>query len=180
MNYIQRYFGHLSTINAHKLQVMKNCFRAGLYRQGLLHDLSKYSPVEFFAGVKYYQGFRSPNHAQKLANGYSAAWLHHKGRNKHHFEYWIDYSLDKELCGMKMPDKYIVEMFCDRLAASKIYQKEKYTQSHPLEYFLNGRPYYLMHPNTDALLYKLLLMLEENGEDAVFEYIRKEVLKNKK
>ena len=179
MNIIHRFFGHFFTITAHKIQVMKNCFRAGLYRQGLMHDMSKYSPVEFFAGVKYYQGFRSPNHAQKEKYGYSAAWLHHKGRNKHHFEYWIDYSLDRVLCGMRMPDKYVVEMFCDRLAASKIYQKEKYTQSHPREYFLRGRPDYVMHPEVDALLYKLLTILSEQGEDAVFEYIRKKVLKNK-
>lgn len=179
MSLIKNFFCHLHTINSHKLQVMKNCFRAGLYRQGLLHDLSKYSFVEFSAGVKYYQGFRSPNHAQKVEKGYSAAWLHHKGRNKHHFEYWIDYSLDKELCGMRMPDNYVVEMFCDRLAASKIYQKEKYTQTHPLEYFLNGRPYYVMHPEVDALLFELLTILAEQGEEAVFEHIRKNVLKNK-
>lgn len=176
MNYIQRFFGHLNTINAHKWQVMKNCFRAGIPIQGLLHDLSKYAPVEFFAGVKYYLGYKSPNYGQKKATGYSAAWLHHKGRNKHHFEYWIDYSLEKEICGMRMPDKYVVEMFCDRVAASKIYQKENYTDSHPLEYFLAGRPYYIMHPEVDKLLFELLTMLAEQGEDAVFAYIRKNVL----
>ena len=59
---------------------MKNCFAVGLYRQGLLHDLSKYSWEEFATGVKYYQGNRSPNAAEKEEKGYSAAWLHHKGR----------------------------------------------------------------------------------------------------
>lgn len=82
------FFGHLSTINHHKWLVMQHCFKVGLYRQGLLHDLSKYSPVEFLAGVKYYQGFESPNNAERRAIGYSRAWLHHKGRNKHHLEYW--------------------------------------------------------------------------------------------
>ena len=84
---------HLQTINHHKLLVMKHCFKVGLYKQGLLHDLSKYSPTEFLVGCRYYQGTRSPNNAEREATGYSTAWLHHKGRNKHHYEYWIDYSM---------------------------------------------------------------------------------------
>ena len=95
MNYIYNAYHHFLTITKHKCEVMKNCFAVGLYRQGLLHDLSKYSWEEFATGVKYYQGNRSPNAAEKEEKGYSAAWLHHKGRNKHHFEYWIDFAPDK-------------------------------------------------------------------------------------
>lgn len=114
------------TINHHKMLVMKGCFKVGLYRQGLLHDLSKYSPTEFLVGCKYFQGNMSPNNAEREDKGYSAAWLHHKGRNKHHMEYWIDYGPDKctGITGMKMPTKYVVEMFIDRVAASRNYQRE--------------------------------------------------------
>ena len=103
---------HFNTITRHKMFVMKECFRVGLYRQGILHDLSKYGWTEFSVGCKYYQGNRSPNNAEREAIGYSSAWLHHKGRNKHHYEYWIDYGLegDKILIGMKMPVNYVVEM----------------------------------------------------------------------
>lgn len=98
---------HFCTINHHKMLVMKGCFKVGLYRQGLLHDLSKYSPTEFLVGCKYFQGNMSPNNAEREDKGYSAAWLHHKGRNKHHMEYWIDYGPDKctGITGMKMPNK---------------------------------------------------------------------------
>ena len=89
---MSNFWGHFKTITTHKLRVMKYCFRAGLYKQGLLHDLSKYTPVEFLPGVKYYQGNRSPNEMERLEKGYSSAWLHHKGRNRHHLEYWIDYA----------------------------------------------------------------------------------------
>ena len=108
------WYKHLKTINHHKWLVMKNCFRVGLYKQGLLHDLSKYSWTEFSVGVKYYQGDRSPNDAEREDKGYTSAWLHHKGRNKHHLEYWVDYSTDHSgaLAGCKMPEKYVVEMFC--------------------------------------------------------------------
>ena len=91
-----KWLRHLCTVHHHRALVRKYCFKLGLYRQGLMHDLSKYSPTEFFVGAKYYQGYRSPNTAERLDRGYSTAWLHHKGRNKHHLEYWIDYSLQKE------------------------------------------------------------------------------------
>ncbi|MCM1466964.1 MAG: DUF5662 family protein [Alistipes sp.] len=176
----ERFMGHLKTITHHKMLVMKYCFRAGLYRQGLLHDLSKYMPSEFLAGVRYYQGYRSPNNAQREIEGCSTAWLHHKGRNKHHYEYWIDYPGDNKegvkLAGMLMPKKYVVEMFCDRIAASRTYKKEEYTDSSPLEYYLKGKGHYVMHPDTERLLYRLLLMLSKHGEAYTFRYIRRNIL----
>ena len=176
--------GHLRTINHHKWLVMKHCFKVGLYRQGLLHDMSKYSPSEFLAGCKYYQGNRSPNNAQREDVGYSAAWLHHKGRNKHHYEYWIDYSVNPKegIIGMKMPVRYVVEMFCDRVAASKTYEGEAYEDRHPLEYYEKGagRLGKMIHPDTAALLHKLLKMLAEEGEDKTFADIRRVVLKKEK
>lgn len=178
---LHNFNGHLHTVNAHRRLVRKYCFKLGIYRQGLMHDLSKYSPSEFIPGVKYYQdGHRSPNNAQREDEGVSKAWLHHKGRNKHHFEYWIDYDVDGSrtvLAGMKMPVKYVAEMFCDRIAASRIYNKEKYKDSDPLDYYIKGVGHYIMHPETDALLHKLLQMLADKGEEYTFEYIKKNVLK---
>ena len=174
--FFHNFFGHLHTINTH------NCFRVGLYKQGLLHDLSKYSFSEFIPGVKYYQdGNRSPNNAQREAEGCSTAWLHHKGRNKHHYEYWIDYPAkggDGSLIGMEMPVNYVIEMFCDRVAASKIYNKDKYTDADSLNYFKRGMDHYIINPNTKKLLYSLLVMLSEKGEDYTFAYIRRNILHN--
>lgn len=177
-----RFWGHFKTITYHKWLVLKNCFRVGLYWQGLTHDLSKYSPVEFIPGVKYYQGNRSPNDAQRIAEGCSSAWLHHKGRNRHHLEYWTDYNpaSNGRMTGCEMPKKYVAEMLCDRIAASKVYMKENYTDASPWEYYQRGKDHYLLHPNTKALLEKLLQMLRDEGEEKTFEYVRKNVLKNKK
>lgn len=175
-----RAFQHFCTITRHKLLVMKECFQVGLYKQGLLHDLSKYSWSEFSVGCKYYQGTRSPNNAEREAKGYSSAWLHHKGRNKHHYEYWIDYGTHGAVLeGMKMPVNYVVEMFLDRIAASKVYRGDAYTDWDPLDYFLGGKGQYLMHEETEALLETLLVMLAEKGEANTFSYIRQEVLKKK-
>ena len=171
------FWGHFSTITYHKWLVLQNCFRLGLYRQGLTHDLSKYSPVEFWAGVKYFQGNRSPNDAQRQAEGYSAAWLHHKGRNKHHLEYWIDYDPagTGAMIGNKIPVRFVAEMFCDRIAASKVYMKEKYTDSSPWEYYQRGRDHYILHLETRQLLEHMLLLLKEKGEDEAFRIIKKEI-----
>ncbi len=169
---------HFATITKHRHLVRKYCFMAGLYWQGLTHDLSKYSPAEFLAGARYYQGNRSPNNAEREATGVSKAWLHHKGRNKHHLEYWVDYGLGDSvgLQGMLMPVKLVVEMFCDRIAACIVYQKEEYTDASPYEYYERGRKHLLLHPRTRKLLERMLRMLKERGEEETFRYIRRHIL----
>ncbi|MDO4555065.1 MAG: DUF5662 family protein [Lachnospiraceae bacterium] len=177
---MNRLIGHFTTITQHKLLVMKGCFQIGLYKQGLLHDMSKYSPVEFLSGVKYYQGFRSPINEEKEQIGYSLGWLHHKGKNKHHFEYWTDLSPvpGEGMIGVKMPRRYLAEMFIDRVSAGKIYKKEEFTTGSPLEYFLNGKQHCVMHPDTSDMLEKLLRMYKVKGEAYTFRYIRKVFLKD--
>ncbi len=167
---------HFKTITRHRHEVIKNCFKAGIGVQGLFHDLSKYTPTEFMAGVEYYQGTRSPNEGEREAIGYSTAWMHHKGRNKHHYEYWTDYNPETKLMsGVKMPTRYFVEMVCDRIAASKIYYGDAYTDSAPLEYFKKGKGRLVMHPDTAKELKKVLTMLSVKGEDYTFRYLRKKL-----
>ena len=164
---------HFKTITKHRWLVCRHCFRVGLYWRGLTHDLSKYSWTEFRAGMKYYQGTRSPNTEEREENGYSLAWMHHKGRNRHHFEYWIDVDpAEKIYKPVKMPLRFLAEMFCDRVAASKIYRGEKYRDSDPLDYFLSRKPTRSIHPETSDMLEKLLRMLAEQGEEAAFAYLR--------
>ena len=168
-------WNHFCTITRHRNLVRKHCFQIGLYWQGLTHDLSNYSPEEFWTGVRYYQGNRSPNAAERETVGYSRAWLHHKGRNKHHYEYWIDISNHKEegLVGNKMPLRYVAEMVCDRIAACEVYKGKAYTSAAPLEYYEYTKNYITIHPQTRALLEKLLHMLKDQGEETAFAYLRK-------
>lgn len=171
-----RFWAHLKTVHHHRALVRKYCFRLGLYWQGLIHDLSKYSPTEFLAGVKYFQGDRSPNDAQRKACGYSAAWMHHKGRSRHHFEYWTDYG-QGGIVGIEMPKKYVAEMFCDRLAASRTYRGKDFQNGDPYEFYLRGKGrQLLLHPATAQLLEEILLVLRDEGEDAAFDFVRREVL----
>ena len=164
---------HLETVHAHRREVRKNCFRMGLYWQGLTHDLSKYSWAEFRIGAKYYMDDQSPHNGERAEYGYSSAWLHHKGRNKHHLEYWIDYSINKTgLDGMKMPLRYVCEMVCDRVAASQIYLGDRYTDASPWEYYERSKTHYLLHPETRALLEELLKMVRDLGHDRTFEHMK--------
>ncbi len=153
---------HFKTITKHKILVGKFCFKLGLYKQGLLHDLSKYSITEFKTGIKYYQGTYSPNGAERKDKGYSLAWLHHKGRNKHHWEFWVDFTRDGVIAA-KMPYRYVLEMFCDRMAASTVYLGEHYQDDSPYQYYLNSKDYYVMHYMTQALLDYLLVYLKDHG-----------------
>lgn len=176
MNWIK----HFSTITKHRHQVIRHCAKAGIFWQGVRHDLSKYTPTEFLNGIRNYQGYRSPNEQERETKGYSEAWMHHKGRNRHHFEYWTDYNpKTKKVEPVMMPLRFVAEMFCDRLAASKIYNKENYNNTQPLDYFLKGKARRIIHPQTSDLLESWLVLLKEQGEDAVFKTIKTALRENK-
>ena len=155
------------------MEVTRLCFKCGLYKQGLLHDLSKYSPIEFWAGVKYYQGFRSPIDAEREDVGYSKGWLHHKGRNRHHWEYWVDKDYKEvELIVLPMPLNYLLEAACDKIAASKIYKKEKYYDGSAYDFLMNGRDRKFMGEENARRHLFLLEYIKDNGEEKALAYYK--------
>ena len=169
---MNKFFGHLRTVNRHRRMVRKLCFKCGLYKQGLLHDLSKYSPVEFFNGVKFYTGTGSPHIGERKHYGYSKAWLNHKGKNKHHGEYWQDICSDGFTHTIPMPEEYFVEMLCDRVAASMIYLGDKFTAAAPLEYYETHRDENQFHEDTRKELEQWLKLIEIIGVDATFKKLK--------
>lgn len=171
---------HFKTITRHRLLVLEGCFRIGLYWQGLTHDLSKYTPTEFWIGARYFQGDRSPNGAERADKGFSEAWMHHKGRNRHHYEYWTDMNPQTRTYEpVRMPRKYLAEQIMDRRAACKVYQGNAYTDSSAHEYFMASRERQLMHPENRQELEFLLSMLAQKGERRTFSYIKNHVLAGK-
>lgn len=169
MNFFKRFFGHLRTVIRHRRMVRKLCFKWGLYWQGLTHDLSKYSPVEFWNGVKYYTGKQSPHVGEREATGYSKAWIHHHNCNKHHAEYWWDIGRNGKTQAITMPPKYFVEMLCDRVAASMIYLGDKYTNASPLEYYESHKDENQFNPGIRANLEYCLKEISIYGFD-LFAY----------
>lgn len=170
---LKNFFKHLHTVNTHRYKVFLLCCKVGIPLQGLLHDLSKYSPTEFWEGVKYYQGDYSPIHNCKKENGYSKAWLHHKGRNKHHYEYWYDYEAPNET--PKMPFKYFLEMICDTLSAGMTYQGKNWTKEYQLAYWNRTKDRVRMDESQKIALGKVYEKIAEKG---LKEVLKKKYIKN--
>lgn len=179
---MNKFFGHLSTVCTHKHFVFLACCKMGIYRQGITHDLSKFSPAEFWPGVKYFQGDKSPSTKERELNGYSKAWVHHQGRNRHHFEYWVDYTGRKGTgrVPIEMPLKYAAEMVADRYAACRTYHRGHYTQRDPLDYFLESKERLPMHETTKAWLESILVLMAEEGEDAAFALVKKQLKESRR
>jgi hypothetical protein len=163
---------HFNLVNKHRFKVFKLCCKAGIPFRGLVHDLSKYSPTEFFESARYYNGTYSPISNCKRENGYSNAWLHHKGRNKHHHEYWYDYAAPEK--APVMPYKYTVEMICDTLAAGMTYQGKNWTKDYQLKYYLEDRKRKNINPKIDAILLEVYGMVAENG---IYDVVKSKTLK---
>ena len=174
LSFSKRLFGHIGTVLTHKKHVRYGCFKMGLYMQGIFHDMSKFSPTEFFPSVKYYSGTFSPNATDRVISGVSTSWLHHKGRNKHHFEYWMDYmpELTPEITGCRMPLRYVAEMVADRYAACVAYNGDKYTSADAWNYYSRGSDHIIMDPDTRAVLEAALKKMRDEGEEAAFSYMK--------
>ena len=107
------------------------------------------------------------------------SWLHHKGRNRHHFEHWVDYSLDPNyvIMGARMPRRYVAEMVMDRISASRNYMGKDYDDQKPLEYFLKGKEkLWFVHPQTKKELEGLLRILADHGEEKMLTFVQKTYL----
>ena len=156
-------FKHTKLVIKHKWVVLKLCCKIGIPWRGFMHDWSKFSPTEFWESIKYYRGNGSPIRLCKAEKGYSKAWLHHKGRNKHHPEYWIDYSLpDKTVI---MPYKYAAEMICDKMAAGIVYSGKNWTQNTQIDYYKKERETSLIHPQIDKFMISVFTEVSKNGLD---------------
>ena len=178
MNLFERTFKHWRTVTKHRREVRKLCFKCGLYYQGLTHDLSKYSPVEFINGVKFFTGTCSPHLGERRTYGYSKAWLHHKGHNKHHAEYWHDI-VNGKTQPIDMPVKYYVEMMCDRIAACKIYLGSDYTPAAPWNYYRTHKDENQFSEFTRAMLETHLNYMATAGEEKLIGLLKESVQRDK-
>lgn len=148
---------HFKLVMIHKHFVFLASVEVGIPLRGLFHDMSKFSPIEFFNSAKYYTGNRSPIDNEKDDKGYSYAWLHHRGRNPHHWEYWID-NLSSGGVALKIPIKYVKEMICDWIGAGKAYDFENWNYDTPFKFFIKkyNRGEIKFHLDTYTLVFNIL------------------------
>ncbi len=164
MNNVGKMWRHFKTICRHKAIVYRECKACGIWWQGVVHDLSKFSIQEFAPSARYFQGNRSPIEAEKEAIGYSNAWLHHKSHNKHHWEYWCDYDNNTgEVFPHNIPLRYVIEMVCDWIGAGMVYSGEKWTEDEPLNYYYKVRNGRHFHKDTEELIVYLLTVIKQDG-----------------
>ncbi|MBT2679388.1 hypothetical protein J7E38_10275 [Bacillus sp. ISL-35] len=106
---LKAYVKYMLYILDHKINVLVECWMEGLFIQGITHDLSKFSPKEFFPYArKVYSGKRL---SEEEEIRWRYAWLNHQHKNKHHWEYWV-VDPNKKLA-LPMPRKHLLEMVCD-------------------------------------------------------------------
>lgn len=160
---LSKYWKHFKTICKHKAVVYSECKACGIMWQGIVHDMSKFGPTEFASSARHFQGNRSPIEAEKEMRGYSVAWLHHKGHNPHHWEYWTDYDSNGEIIVNKIPSNYVIEMICDWIGAGKVYGGGNWSQSDPLDYYNKVRAGRHIHPQTEMLIINLLKLIRDEG-----------------
>ena len=161
--YLKNIIKHLKLITKHKLVVFKLCCKVGEPWRGFMHDWSKYSPTEFIESVKYYNGKCSPINICRKEKGYSEAWLHHKGRNKHHLQYWVDEN--SPIQTPIIPYKYAVEMICDKLAAGMIYKGKEFTPQYELDYWNEERKVVQVNTKIDKFITVVLTKCVDDGID---------------
>lgn len=124
--------------------------------------MSKFTPIEFINSVRYYTGTHSPIDEEKKDKGYSLGWLHHRGRNPHHWEYWID-NFSKGGEPIEIPKKYMVEMICDWIGAGKAYLGKSWTRETPFEWFINKikNNEIILHTKTFMRIYSILYLYKD-------------------
>jgi hypothetical protein len=174
---LNKYWLHFKTIVKHKWYVLRACIDCGIVWRGIKHDLSKFSLKEFIPSARYFQGNRSPIDAEKADKGYSLAWQNHKGRNTHHWQYWLD-NKGKEIFPLKMPYYDLVELICDWIGAGKAYNKGKWTEETPWEYWKNNKDKMLFHKDTYEFIEMTMLCIKLHGwkyvskalKDKTFDY----------
>lgn len=166
---INNIVNHTKNIITHKRWVFHYACEAGIPIQGLLHDLSKFSPAEFIESVKYYKEGISPLRESKRVNGYSMAKLHHCHHNKHHFEYWQD-DFNNGGKPLVMPFNYTLELICDYLAAGRVYFKDEFTYKKEYMWFLEHKynnKLISMHPLTMEFINRILAIMSRSNSSKI-------------
>ncbi len=148
------------TILVHKACVAFFCIKARLYWRAIVHDLSKFHPKEFWESINCYDGNVSPIVGAKKEKGWSEAWLHHKGCNPHHYEYWTDGANI-----IRMPLADALELLCDGLGASIAYnRKVAGLYQNELDWWTNGpMKNAIMHPHTRAFIHTMRKRMRDEG-----------------
>ena len=158
-----KFFKHLWVVIKHKHNVTKYASKLGIFWTGLFHDMTKFTPTEFGLSVKYFHGKKSPTIIERADNdNFSYLCVAHTGRNKHHWQYWVDYT-NHDIIVNRIPYKRSLEYVADVLSASRVYNPKNFTPNVAYEYFYNHSRFYMMHPATKEFILWCIKEANDNG-----------------
>ena len=170
-----KFFKHLWVVIKHKYNVLVFATKLGIFWTGLVHDLTKFTPTEFCLSVKYFHGKKSPTIVERKDNdNFSYLCVAHTGRNKHHWQYWVDYTRN-DIIVNRIPYKHALEYVADVMSASKVYNPENFTFIVAYNYFKEHSQTYLMHPATK----EFILWCIKEVNDFGFKSVNKKATKIK-
>jgi hypothetical protein len=161
------YHEYLWYVLRHKYHVAIECFKEGLYWQGLTHDLSKFRPSEFIPYARHFHGPRKNLSKPRDSTGYykptdtgdkafDEAWRLHVLRNAHHWQHWCvaeaDESRSPTSVPFEIPARFLREMICDWKGAGKAQGNKTSTK----EWYLAHAKNMVFHNRTRIRLEGLL------------------------
>lgn len=155
----------------HKWYVLVASWKYGCLWRGLIHDLSKFYPDEWFPYVEFFEGPKLARRKEwdsgdcwtyplppgtrcyeDVERDFNMAWLLHQHRNPHHHQFWVILKDDGRLVPLEMPEIYVREMVADWTGTGlAIHGKDE-----TVEWYLKNKDKMKLHPATEALVQRLL------------------------
>lgn len=158
-----KHLKYLNYLLRHKWYVFLESIPEGIIWRGLLHDMSKFFPSQWFPYANYFYGKKGDDITKgRDETGYykptdtgdkafDFAWLLHQKWNRHHWQWWI---LPEDEGGVKilpMTEPYLKEMICDWIGAGKAQghfspKNDKYFETR--NWYRKNRNKMQLHPAT--------------------------------
>lgn len=172
---MKAHWQYLNYVLRHKWHVFLWCCRYGIPIAGIVHDLSKLTPSEWFPYVDKFYGGKWPERHYGDVRGalgdkytqpwvdarFDEAWNHHQKRNPHHWQYWILLEDSGAVKPLNMPLRYRKEMLADWRGASIAINGKDNTR----EWYRANRDKMQLHPDTRAWVeWQLGWLATINGE----------------
>lgn len=174
-----KHFRYLKYVLRHKWFVLLKCIDFGIGWRGIVHDISKFSPSEWFPYVdKFYGGpwekysdrhgdarnFPGYKYTQEWVDErFRTAWLHHQRRNPHHWQYWVLRNDDGTIVCLEIPRKCALEMVADWWGAGRAIKTHhdggEYDELQ--EWYAKNRDKIMLHDNTREFVEEIVSGLYE-------------------
>jgi hypothetical protein len=157
-----KHLKYLSYVIRHKWFVFLECCKLGIPYLGIIHDISKFKPSEWFPYTEYFYGNNEGIKKGRDETGYyqagdtidekfNYAWLLHQKRNKHHWQWWVLPMDDGSTKIFDMPLIYKKEMMADWFGAGRA-QGTPNTKA----WYKKNRDKMKLHPKTREWVEKVL------------------------